>query len=299
MLKFTQQQKIIEIGGVRVGGQPGETPTVLIGSIFYGGHKIVSNPEEGIFDKQKAKDLLDKEAEASAQTGNPRIIDVVGDSPKALIKYVEFVAANSEAPILVDSALPKARLEAVKHFAKTELVPRLIYSSIDVHCSEEELAGIKDSGIKSAIVLAFSTKAARPKDRIKLLKEKLLVSAQKAGVENMLIDVGVLDVPSIGWSADAIWEVKEGLGYPSGCATSNALYMWEKLKKKGSPLFETVGSVVMGYPIGSGADFILYGPIRNAPWVYPACAVLDAMVAYSGIAMGIRAPQGHPLYKIF
>ncbi|HJX69624.1 MAG TPA: tetrahydromethanopterin S-methyltransferase subunit H, partial [Dehalococcoidia bacterium] len=57
MLKFTQQQKICEIGDIYLGGQPGENTTVLIGSIFYRGHRIVSNSEEGIFDRQKAKAL--------------------------------------------------------------------------------------------------------------------------------------------------------------------------------------------------------------------------------------------------
>ncbi len=299
MLKFTQKQKIVKIGNIQLGGLPGENPTALIGSIFYRGHRIVSDPEEGIFDKHKAKALLDKEAEVSAETGNPRIIDVVGDTSKALIKYIEFVAANSTSPILVDSAMSKVRMEVIKHFAQSELVPRLVYSSIDIHCSEDELAAIKDSGIKSAIVLAFSAKAARPKDRVKLLQEKLLGSAQRAGVENILVDTGVLDVPSISWSTQAVWEVKEALGYPCGCATSNALYMWEKLKKKGSPLFETVGAAVMSFPIGSGANFILYGPIRNAPWIYPTCAALDAIVAYGEIGMGMRPLDGHPLYKIF
>lgn len=299
VLKFTSQQKIYRLGDVLLGGQPGENPTVLVGSIFYRGHRIVSNSEEGIFDRQKAKDLLVREAELSAETGNPHIIDVVGETTKALTNYIEFVADNCQAPILVDSPLSKVRLETIRYFANTEVAPRLIYNSLDTHYSEEELACIKDCGIRSAVVLAFSTKAVRPKDRLKLLKEDLLGAAQRAGVENVLIDTGVLDVPSISWSTQAIWEVKEALGYPSGCAPANALYMWERLKARGSPSFEAVASVALGLPISWGADFILYGPIRNAPWVYPACAALDAMVAYGGRTLGIRPNKEHPLYKIF
>lgn len=299
MSKFTQQQKICEIGDIHLGGQPGENPTVLVGSIFYSGHRIVSNSERGIFDKQKAKDLLGREAELSAETGNPRIIDVVAETTKALTNYIEFVAANCQAPILVDSALPKVRLETIRYFANTEIAPRLIYNSIDPHYSEEELACIKDCGIKSAVILAFSTKAIKPKDRVKLLEENLLDAAQRAGLENVLIDTGVLDIPSISWSTQAIWEVKEALGYPSGCAPANALYMWKRLKARGSPDFEAIYSAVLGLPISWGADFILYGPIRNAPYVYPACAALDAMLAYGGRTMGIHPTKEHPLYKIF
>jgi len=299
MIKFTQQQKSYQIGDVIVGGQPGEKPTVLIGTIFYSGHRIVSDIEKGIFDKQKAKALLDREAELSAETGNPRIIDVVGETTTALIKFIEFVAANSESPILLDSAIHKVRMEAVKHFANTEIVSRLIYNSIDPHYKEEELACIKECGIKSAMILAFTTKAIRPKDRIKLLEEDLLGAAQRAGLENILIDTGVLDVPSVSWSTQAIWEIKNALGYPSGCAPANAIHTWKGAKAKGSPAFEVSGSSVCVLPISWGADFILYGPIGSAPWVYPACATMDAMVAYGGQTVGTRPTREHPLYKIF
>ena len=299
MLKFAQQQKICQIGDILLGGQPGENPTVLIGSIFYSGHRIVSDFEKGIFDKERAKSLLDREAELSAETGNPGVIDVVGETTQALINYIEFVAANCKAPMLVDSAIPKVRMEIIKHFTNTEIASRLIYNSIDTYCSEEEVACIKDCGIKSAIILAFDTKAIRPKDRVKLLEDNLLGAAQRAGVENVLIDTGVLDVPSISWATQAVWEVKNALGYPSGCAPSNALHTWKRAKAKGSPAFEASGSSIFVLPISWGADFILYGPIASAPWVYPACAAMDAMVDYGGQITGIRATKGHPLYKIF
>ncbi len=299
MLKFAQQQRICQIGDVLSGGQPSENPTLLIGSIFYTGHRIVSDFEKGVFDKQKAKALLDREAELSAETGNPRIVDVVGETTQALIKFIEFVATNCQSPILVDSATPKVRMETIEHFANTELVPRLVYNSIDTHYSEEELACIKDCGIKSAVILAFDTSVIRPKDRVKLLEDNLLGAAQRAGVENILIDTGVLDVASISWSTQAIWEIKNALGYPSGCAPANALYTWKRARAKGSPAFEASGSSVFVLPISWGADFILYGPIAGAPWVYPACATMDAMVAYGGQTVGIRPAKEHPLYKIF
>lgn len=299
MLQFTQQQKVYQIGDVRIGGRLGENPTVLIGSMFFRGHKIVSDPDKGIFDKQKARDLLDRELELSLQTGNPRIIDVIADTEEAMINYIEFVASHCSSPILVDSALPKSRMKAIQHFAKTEVVPRLIYNSIDTHFTEDELACIKDSGVKSAVVLAFSTKAVRPKDRVKLLEKDLLPATQKAGLENLLIDAGVMDIPSVGWASQTIYEVKNATGYPSGCAPSNAVYMWSKLKERGTPAFEAAASVVFGLPVSVGGDFIFYGPTRNAPWFYNACAAIDSMLAYRSQSDGIRVGKEHPLYKIF
>ena len=50
MFKFEKEQKVFDIAGVIVGGQPGEYPTVLIGSIFYDRHKIVTDIMKGEFD---------------------------------------------------------------------------------------------------------------------------------------------------------------------------------------------------------------------------------------------------------
>jgi len=299
LFEFAQQQKVFNIGNVRVGGRPGENPTVLIGSMFFRGHKIVSDSDRGIFDKGKAKALLDREEDLSAETGNPRIIDVIADTGQALINYIEWVAANYTSPILVDSPVPRARMEAIRHFSGTEIGPRLIYNSLEAHYSEEELECIKECGIKNAVLLTFTTKACRPKDRVKLLEEIMLPAAERAGLENLLIDVGVLDIPSVGWSTQAIREVKEHLGYPCGCAPSNAVYQWEKLRERGTPAFEATVALVFGLPVCWGGDFVFYGPTRNAPWFYPACAAVDAMMAYGAMNLGLRVDREHPLYKIF
>lgn len=299
MLEFAQEQKVYQIGDVRIGGRVGENPTVLIGSMFFRGHKIVSDSDKGIFDKQKARDLLDREKELCQQTGNSRIIDVIADTGEAMINFIEFVASHTTSPMLVDSALPKARMHAIKHFAKTEVASRLIYNSLDTHFSEDELACIKDSGIKTSVVLAFSTKAVRPKDRVKLLQKDLMGAAQKAGLENLLIDAGVMDIPSVGWASQAIYEIKNATGYPAGCAPSNAIYMWTKLRDRGTPAFESAASVVFGLPLSYGGNFVFYGPTRNAPWFYPACAAMDSMLAYGAQSYGIRVGKDHPMYKIF
>ena len=74
MFKFTKEQKIFDINGVKVGGQPGQLPTIMVGSIFYHGHRIVKDFKRGIFDKKMAEDLLNREEEISRKTGNPRKI---------------------------------------------------------------------------------------------------------------------------------------------------------------------------------------------------------------------------------
>lgn len=291
---------------MKVGGQPGQYPTVLIGSIFYRGHKIVKDGMKGIFDEDEAKALLDREAELSAETGNPFILDVLGESVEALVKYVEFVMKHSQAPFLLDSISPAVRMGALKELGKDpEIQKRLIYNSIEEHFSEEELAAIKDSGIKTAVILAFSKKALKPKARIKLLKgdgekEGLIDVAKRAGIEQFLIDPGVLDVASASWTSEAIHIVNQEFGYPGGCAPSNAVYLWKKMRSKGTPFFEVAGASVFTYPVTQGASFILYGPMVNAPWVYRSMATTDAMMGYNFKLTGAKfGTSEHPLLKIF
>lgn len=300
MVKFTNKQKIYSIAGVKIGGQPGEYPTVLVGSIFFGKHKIVTDPAKGLFDQAQAKALLDQEAVESASTGNPRFIDPIGDTGKALISYIQFLSAHTDVPILVDSPYQAARMEALRHFAGSPIIPRLIYNSIAEDFTEEELECLRECRVKNAIILAFSTKALLPHDRIKLLREKLLPAAERAGIENIMVDTGVLDIPSVSWAAQAISEVKKEFGFPAGCAPANALFMWEKVRKQGMQAFQAAASSVFALPQMYGADFILYGPMRFAPWVYQVCATIDALIAYGGRFTGVRpATKEHPLYKIF
>jgi len=299
MFKFSSDQRVYKIGSVAIGGHPGQRPTVMIGSIFFQKHRIVKDPRRGLFDEDKARELIEREAEISEQTGLPRIIDVIGDTGEALIRYVEFVMGCCDAPLLVDSSVPQARIDVLRHFAGSAVMERLIYNAIDPHVSEEELACIKAVGLRSAVVQSFSTKAVRPGDRIRLLTETLLPMATAAGVENILVDVGVLDIPSVGWAAQTVREIKDDLGYPSGCASANALYTCDFLRQGGKPIFEAGASAVLTLPQSFGADYVFYGPMRNAPWAYAAVGMMDAMLAYNSRNLGYRmACDSHPLRQI-
>jgi tetrahydromethanopterin S-methyltransferase subunit H len=236
----------------------------------------------------------------SAQTGNPNIIDIIGDTGEALIHYIDFVAVHTTAPILVDSASAEARLEAMQHYSGSMLMSRLIYNSIDEHCTEEELDSLQDCGGQNAVLLAFSSRHLKPQERVEMLIDQLLPAARQAGVDNILVDTGVLDIPSVGWSTQAIHLVKAQRGYPCGCAPSNALYQWTRLREKGNPAFEAASAVTFTLPVSYGASFIFYGPMRNASWAYPACAAMDAMIASAARNYKVRPlTREHPLYRIF
>jgi tetrahydromethanopterin S-methyltransferase subunit H len=110
--KFNTNQKIYEIAKVKVGGQPGELPTFLIGSIFWLGQKMVSDANKGIFDATVAEQIINTMQTQSDITGVPFAFDIVGTTELAFEKYIDFVAKHSEAPLMLDAMSPKTRMAA-------------------------------------------------------------------------------------------------------------------------------------------------------------------------------------------
>ena len=56
--KFNTEQTIYDLAGAKIGGQPGENPTFLIGSIFWLGEKMVTDANKGIFDAKAAEQII-------------------------------------------------------------------------------------------------------------------------------------------------------------------------------------------------------------------------------------------------
>ena len=70
--KYNTEQKIVEVAGLKCGGQPGEYPTVLAGTIFYAGHKIIKDELKELVRssvEETLNGLLDKEAEELVNAG--------------------------------------------------------------------------------------------------------------------------------------------------------------------------------------------------------------------------------------
>jgi tetrahydromethanopterin S-methyltransferase subunit H len=307
LFKFEKEQKVFNIAGVNIGGQPGEYPTALIGSIFYSGHKVVSDHVKGDFDKKQAEALINKVEELSAKTGNPYILDVVGETSEALTKYIDFVADMTKCPFLVDGLTSQIRMPAMKHAVEIGLTERAVYNSIDFHVSNEENNFLKDCRVQNAVLMAFNPKKPWADGRVDVLKGErgqkgLLEVAEEAGVQKVLVDTAVLDMPSIAISSQAIQLVKSEFGLPAGCGAANAVTTWKRVKKgEFGPLAYEVcsgGSGILTQTMG--ANFLLYGPLELSETVFIACAMTDALIAYGARKLGIvTKTRSHPLYKIF
>jgi tetrahydromethanopterin S-methyltransferase subunit H len=300
LFKLEKEQKIFEIANVKVGGQPGQLPTVMIGSIFYHKDKIVKNEKTGEFDKKKAEELLNIEEEISAKTGNPRIIDVCASWPQSFEKYIDFVADLINGPFTVDGTTADVRIAGAKYVKETGLSKRVAYNSITPEIKDEEISAIKDAAIKSAILLTLNSTNPTITGRLAVI-DKLLEKAKAAGIENILIDATVMDVPDPGPASKAIHLIKNQYGFPAGCGAHNAIDIWHKRKKLDSEMHLTCSVVANLLPIIMGANFMLYGPIENASRIYMPVAVADAYVAYSMMQEYRMKPlvSSHPLFRIF
>lgn len=289
----------MKIGNVMVGGKPGELPTVLVGSIFHEGHKIVKDRRLGIFDKKKALQLIRVQDEMSEKTGVPCMVDVVAETSDTLIKYLDFVAEATEAPFLINGPSASVRIAAAKHIVEVGLQDRAVYNSINYTLNEKEIEAIKEIGIKSSIVQAFNPKNALPDGMISIL-EKLLGDVYKAGVEKPLILTPVLDVPSIGFASEGILMVKERFGLPAGTAPVGVIGKWRRILDYGLEAKKICRGGAIAVAQLMGADFIIYGSIAKAKTVFPVTAMIDAIIAYKARRFGIKPiVKNHPIYKMF
>src|SRR3989304_6756622 len=129
MRKFNTTQHVYDIGKFKVGGQPGELPTFLIGSIFWLGQKMVQDANKGIFDAKEAERIINTMHTQSDMTGVQFAFDVVGTTEEAFGKYIDFVSKHSDAPIMLDAMSPKTRMAAADMAKKMGLVGRCFYNS--------------------------------------------------------------------------------------------------------------------------------------------------------------------------
>jgi tetrahydromethanopterin S-methyltransferase subunit H len=292
------EQKTYEIHGVKIGGQPGLVPTVMVGSMFYNGDKIVTDPDKGIFIETKAEEYLKNVEEASDKTGLPSMIDVIAENSEAASKYLDFIISTSEMPIFLDIVSDIGQAETLQYASEIGVMDRIILNSLTPHTGDLLYKKIEETKLRSSVILAHSTKLLLSSNKTPIIDE-IVPKAKAAGIENILIDTAVIDIPTLGLTSKAIDLIKDKYGYPCGCGAHNAISSWKRLKEKYS---KNAQNLVMGVsniiPVAIGADFILYGPIKRADIYFPSVAMIDA--AYSQLMMErrVRLSRDHPRYKI-
>ncbi|MEM4576077.1 MAG: hypothetical protein QW701_01295 [Candidatus Nezhaarchaeales archaeon] len=297
MFKFEKDQLTFDIAGVKVGGQPGEYPTVVIGSIFFKDDK--TSDESGNIDKEAAQDLIAKYQEVCDKVGLPCMLDVVCTNAENAKRRIEFAADATKIPILIDYVTDEAAISGLQTAKELGILDRTLLNSFNPETKEHVYQKAKEVGLKAAVALTYSSKAIISyKERIRLL-DVLIPKMKSFGIEKIMIDTVVMDLATLGLACKAIYEIKSRYGYPCGCGAHNAIALWRSLKqKKNIALTAACSAIVSGLPIAIGGDFVFFGPIHEAEFIVPAIAIISA--AYGQVLMedGKRPPSTHPRFKI-
>jgi tetrahydromethanopterin S-methyltransferase subunit H len=217
---------------------------------------------------------------------------IYAETVESMASYLDKVSELSDLPLFIDSPSPEVKLGGAVKAGEIGLGDRIVYNSLNAGTSPDELARLRDSKIRSAVLLAFNPKDVGVKGKIYLLDdgggmlgEGLIELARKHGIDRPLIDLAVMSIEQNGGSAlKALIVAKAKWGLPSGCALHNAVESWPPLlraRETDRQLFRYVDLSSAVIPIMAGADFVMYGPIEYARRVSLAAAFADELVRQS------------------
>ncbi|MGQ9720246.1 MAG: hypothetical protein ACUVXA_02870 [Candidatus Jordarchaeum sp.] len=291
-LIFTGKLRVFEIAGIKIGGQRGEYPIVLAGTIFYKGDKLVSNHSKGLFDKAKAEEQIRKQDENSLNYEIPAMVHIVGETPEALTNYLLFTADFTDSPIVIDSPILESRIEAMSVAKDIGIDNRVIYNSIIKIDSREQTLINEIGTIEYSIILPFDVKITSTINRFEEIIEFI-----KGSIKYPIIDPGVSILGEGAIRAlHTAWLMKNHYGYPACIGIHNLQSRIPESKKK---LKELDFSFDYALPSIYGLDINLYGPIKNANNIFREVAAVEAAIADENInTIGVYPKPPHPYYAI-
>ncbi len=306
MFRFKREQFVVNVAGLKFGGQPGELPTVLCGTIFYQGHEIVRDAERGFFDRAAAERLVVRQADLSEETGCPAVLHLYARTIEAFERYLGFAEDVWSGPVIIDSADAATRGAAAGLVSELGYADKTIYNSISLGTDEAEASALKRSEVDSAIVLAYNPADPGVDGSIQVLEtggsareNGLIALAKDLGISNLLIDPGVMPLGSgAGLALRFSVVAKARLGLPVGSGIHNAVSSWAWLRHKGATTRRCCDAAAASMQLLSAADFLLYGPIENADFIFPAAALADILVAEAVKDLDIWPAADHPLQRL-
>jgi len=298
MFSFTKDQKVLEISGVKIGGQPGMFPTVLFGGLFFKGEP----------DYKKTKQLLDNMLDLSNKTGNPAIPDFFIKKEEyidGIIGFIKDVLPKNH-PFSIDVVEPSIKIKILEALSENDLLSQTIYNSIHVGVTDEERDALKRYTPEMAILVAFNPKDKSPDGKIEVLENGahlidtgLFDVAGDVGIKKVLVDTAALAPgDNSGAAIAAIPVIKEEYGLPTGCAIHNVVEKsrWLEDFKQIRKIVDASSNV--NIPL-FGGDFAIFGSVGNSDMVFPVIAWQDILISeYAENYFGITPDEGHPRRKL-
>ncbi len=308
MFKFEKDPNVYEIGGVKLGGQPGDYPTIACFSIFQESDRLFDkgSRRKG-FNEQRAEELLKTADKFWDETGVPPMADIVASPGEKFNKYIDFVTSVSKMPFCVDAIQMKTKLQGAEYCAEKGLLDRMFYNSITVweEDLETEVKEMAKIGVKNVLLVAFDPANQMPTGRISGA-QKLLDAIEKAGAkfETVIVDTTTLNAPAAAMCGIAGKLIKEKWGFATASAPSNGSYMeFKRFKEEmwGVKSWSAIDAAVESLSAFFFNDLVFTGPLAGAPRVMPAIALADAFLATAVFDETKQLPKdpSHPLTKLW
>ena len=306
MFQLTAKQNICEIGGVRLGGQLGDYPTVVVPSIFQKRDRVFEGAKrkEG-FNRTRAEELLRMTEQLAAETGVSCMADIVANTGAEFKTYIDFVTSITDMPFCIDAWAMKAKLEGASYCAERGLLDRMFYNSLTVWEKdlETEIREISALGVKHVLLVAFDQEDQMPAGRI-TGTQRLLNAIERVGAsfESIIVDTSAMNAPAVALCSLANRLIKEKWGFPCASAPSNGSYMWKAARELwGFKGWAGADAALEGLAATLFHDMIFSGPMAGSPRLFPAVALADAFAAtlVFGETKKLPASDSHPLYKLF
>src|SRR5208337_5344781 len=208
MFRFEKEQKVFSLNNIKIGGQPGENPPLMITSMFHNKDKIVQD-RKGNFDRQRAIEIIRKQEEMTEVTGIPSMVAMVANSPEEAKIYIDFFLETTAMPFGIDMWVAEQRTKATEYIAKIGAQSKFLYNSITPWDKDikGQIQKLKDLGIKHVVVQAFDDADQSPAGRLKSLENILSQGAD--GFDTVIVDTSVMNLPATSFSLVANRMIKE------------------------------------------------------------------------------------------
>lgn len=292
--------QVLKIGNATIGGPLGSATGLVVGSIFYDNHSVVSDAFEGEFDESRAATLVDRVNKLAEKYGLQMAFDVIAASEEAMERFLEFVSARTTLPLLINATDADTRMAGLEAAAKLNILDRSIFASLNEDTEDEELEMLGKHRPAAVMILANDIGDPTPEGSCDMVENYFHPMLKEIGVAVPIVDLGTMDPPSIGINIRSIQAVRERFGYPAGCAFSNCFPQWTGLNELGRNWVNVSLAAALVACRGAGADFLHYGIIEKAAIAAHAAGTAEVFYGFAAQEIdGHSLPKEHALYKMF
>ena len=259
-----------EYGNIKLGRGNFKLPPVLIGTMFYQGQTIIDRKDNEKFNVEKAKKRIDTQKELAKKYKIPELIEISADTPKAMIKYLDFYLEYYEPPFVLGGTFD-ARAAGIEYLHERGIKPdNYIYNTISNLKNNKELEIIQKYHIDSIVILILGSENMTSTQRFNYITKKnqpnnvsLIEGLNQIGVKKIWVDGGVINLESLAHVLETQQLVSSSLGYPVGTAPNLFLFQYSspRLNIKFHTRYRRASIMFIATWY---SNFIFYGAIEDA-----------------------------------